>query len=259
MDILTGLTKTTNDDFPRPFKLLKDLSNQTIIDLGHLKSKTTLKRIKTYLSQALDLYVVHVVNSTWKVKAIHALLSNLTCWNCEKPDHDLRSCPEPCNQDWIDKAQASHRDNKKTGSQKPGGTGGGGSNYSHGKFGKSPACGEMVCHINDKPHAWCGTCGWTTTHSTKYHDEWNSNKSTFVLHNKHPLVLAKLNAKRGGQPKPKSKKSEGENKAHSGLSLAALDKHFSRMEVKASDPTQANMAQVRSDTSMVFLVPSSLF
>ncbi len=53
MDFLTGLTKATNDDFTRPFKLLKDLSNQTIIDFGHLKSKTTLKRIKTYLSQAL--------------------------------------------------------------------------------------------------------------------------------------------------------------------------------------------------------------
>ncbi len=40
MDILTSLTKAINDDFTRPFKLLKDLSNQTIIDLGHLKSKT---------------------------------------------------------------------------------------------------------------------------------------------------------------------------------------------------------------------------
>ena len=42
-DILTGLTKATNDDFTHPCKLLKDLSNQTIIDLGHLKSKTILE------------------------------------------------------------------------------------------------------------------------------------------------------------------------------------------------------------------------
>jgi hypothetical protein len=79
MDILTGLTKATTDDFTRPFKLLKDLSNQTIIDLVHLKSKTTLKRIKTNPSQAFDSYVVHDVNSMWKVKAIHTLPSNLTC------------------------------------------------------------------------------------------------------------------------------------------------------------------------------------
>ncbi len=50
MDILTGLTKSTNDDFTHPFKLLKDLSNQSIIILGHLKTKMTLKRIKTYLT-----------------------------------------------------------------------------------------------------------------------------------------------------------------------------------------------------------------
>ena len=56
-DILTGLTKATSDDFTHPFKLLEDLSNLSIIDLSHLKSKTTLERIKTYLSQALDSYV----------------------------------------------------------------------------------------------------------------------------------------------------------------------------------------------------------
>jgi hypothetical protein len=49
--------------------------------------------------QALDSYVVHVVNNTWKVKTVHALTGELTCWNCSKMGHDLRSCPEPCNQD----------------------------------------------------------------------------------------------------------------------------------------------------------------
>jgi hypothetical protein len=128
MDILTGLTKATNDNFTHPFKLLKDLSNQTIIDLGHLKMKTTLERIKTYLMQALDLYVVHVVSNTWKIKGVHALPGELTCWNCGKPGHDLRSCPEPQNQDRIDKARASHRINRKPGGQKTGGSGGGSSN-----------------------------------------------------------------------------------------------------------------------------------
>jgi hypothetical protein len=246
MDILTGLTKATNDDFTRPFKLLKDLSNQTIIDLGNLKSKTTLERIKTYLSQALDSYVVHVVNSTWKIKAIHAFTGELTCWNCGKPGHDLRSCPEPRNQDRIDKAKASFRENKKSGTSNSGGSGGGGSRYSRGKFGKPPARGETVRFINDKPHAWCGSCGWTTTHSTKYHDDWNVSKSTFVLHDKHPLTIAKQGSgKKGGaqqKPKSKSKKSEGDADTSGGLSLAALGEHFAKMETSASDPIQANMA-----------------
>jgi hypothetical protein len=118
-----------NDDFTCPFKLLKDLSNQTILDLGHLKSKMTLEHIKTYVSQALDSYVVHVVNSTWKIKAIHAFSSELTCWNCGKTGHDLRSCPEPCSQDCIDKGRASYYENKKPDASKSGGTRVGGSGY----------------------------------------------------------------------------------------------------------------------------------
>ena len=101
------MTKASNDDFTRPFKLLKDLSNQTIIDLGKLKTKTTLEHIKTYLTQALDSCVVHVVNNTWKVKGVHGVFEDITCWNCGKPGHDLRLCPEPRNQDRIDKARAA--------------------------------------------------------------------------------------------------------------------------------------------------------
>jgi hypothetical protein len=102
----------------------------------------------------------------------------------------------------------------------------------------------MVHLINDKPHLWCGTCGWTTIHSTKYHDDKNSNKGTFVLHDKHPLSIAKLDGKKCGQTKPKGKTAEGGGKSQTGLSLANLGDHFAKMEIKASDPTQTNMAQV---------------
>ncbi len=77
MDILTGLTKA--DNFTQSFKLLKGLSNQTIIHLGHPKSKTAFECIMTNLAQALDLYAMHVLNGTWKVKAIHASTGELTC------------------------------------------------------------------------------------------------------------------------------------------------------------------------------------
>ena len=49
---------------------------------------------------------------------------------------------------------------------------------------------------------------------------------------------------KGGQSKPKGKKPEGESKSSGGLSLAALGKHFAKMEIKASESTQANMAQI---------------
>ncbi len=46
MDILTGLTKATNDDFTRPFKLLKDLSNQSIINIEKVQISLPLRPIK---------------------------------------------------------------------------------------------------------------------------------------------------------------------------------------------------------------------
>ena len=98
-------------------------------------------------------------------------------------------------------------------------------------FGKPPACSETVRFINDKCNAWCGSCGWTTSHSTKSHDDWNANKSTFVLHDQHPpLTIAKQGSGKNGaqlKSKSKSKKSESDvNTKTSGLSLAALGEHF---------------------------------
>jgi hypothetical protein len=46
------------------------------------------------------------------------------------------------------------------------------------------------------------------------------------------------------QTKSKSKKPENDNNTSGGLSLAALAEHFAKMETSASDPTQANMAQL---------------
>ena len=91
-------------------------------------------------------------------------------------------------------------------------------------------------------------CGWTTSHSTKSHDNWNANKSTFVLHDQHPLTIAKKGSgKNGAQLKSKSKSKKSKSAVDtktSGLSLAALGEHFAKMETSASDPTQANMAQL---------------
>jgi hypothetical protein len=58
------------------------------------------------------------------------------------------------------------------------------------------------------------------------------------------LSLAKLDGKKTGLSKTKGKPSEGGVKPQAGLSLTALGDHFAKMEMEASDPTQANMAQV---------------
>jgi hypothetical protein len=84
--------------------------------------------------QTLDSYMIPVVNNTWRVKGVHGVFGDITCWNCGKPGHDLCLCPEPRNQDCIDKARAAFRKSKNSQNLKPGGTGGGGSEYTQGKL-----------------------------------------------------------------------------------------------------------------------------
>ena len=50
--------------------------------------------------------------------------------------------------------------------------------------------------------------------------------------------------KKDAQTKSKPKKPEIDGNTSGGLSLAALAEHFAKMETSASDPTQANMAQL---------------
>jgi hypothetical protein len=65
-----------------------------------------------------------------------------------------------------------------------------------------------------------------------------------MLHDKHPLTISKKGSqKKGSQPKsPKKPGTEGTTGG--GLILAALSKHFAKLETSATDPTQANMAQL---------------
>jgi hypothetical protein len=66
-----------------------------------------------------------------------------------------------------------------------------------------------------------------------------------MLHDKHPLTIAKKGSqKKGGQPKSSPKKPETEDATGGGLSLAALSEHFAKLETSATNPTQANMAQL---------------
>ena len=60
--------------------------------------------------------------------------------------------------------------------------------------------------VNGVPHAQCKTCGWNTTHSTKYHNAAINGGSAFKLADEcpdHPLVKLQRSAQPGtGQAVP---------------------------------------------------------
>jgi hypothetical protein len=62
---------------------------------------------------------------------------------------------------------------------------------------------------------------------------------------KHPLVIAKNEGKKSRGTVGKATRTRPDADAKSpGLSMAAISKHFLKIETMASDPTQAQMAQL---------------
>jgi hypothetical protein len=113
-DILECLTKATNKNFIGKFFILQKVSNKSTLDIGGVKNKTTFDRIKIYRTQALDSYIVHIVDRTWTVKRVHGLIGEVICWNCSKGGHAVNKCPQPLNKERIEKARGKFNKKKST-------------------------------------------------------------------------------------------------------------------------------------------------
>ena len=103
------------------------------------------------------------------------------CWNCGDKNYNVRDCPKPKDQARIKKSEkawekkvkearnqgAGNSSNTNAGKKKSstGGPGPGQCNRKHWQ-----ACG--LAWMNGSIHMKCKTCGWNTTHSTKYHNAW---------------------------------------------------------------------------------------
>ena len=116
--MLDVLSKASHDEFAKTFVNLKNLTNQTLISVRSLKSKTVLDKILLYLMEADDLYIVYMINRTWKYK--HATLhctkgEDVTCWNCSKLGHLVCECKEPHDKARINKSLEQYHEKKKDG------------------------------------------------------------------------------------------------------------------------------------------------
>ncbi len=213
-DILDGLSKASHDEFAKTFANLKNLTNQTLISVGSLKNKSVLEKILLYLTQADDLYIVYTINGTWKYKhatSYYTKGEDVICWNCGKPGHSVRECKEPRNQDKIDKSLEQYREKKKKGWDNNRNTGSGGR----------------------------GNGGYARKSFSKSKEGESSSKSKEGESAHH---VSKQKKK-----KEKEKKTVATGATPTTLGLAQLGAHFSNMVTTATDPNQANMAQMIAD------------
>jgi len=200
IDVLTGLTKCSTEEFQDLFKHILNEERRVLLTqrVGSSSGQATLERIKSILDQAIDLYNTLCLGSKWHN---HRHSRAAACWNCGGDDHGLGDCKKPKDEKVIAENRRKFYDKRGSGKSSDKGRGHGsdhkhGGSYSRSKWGAPKDGGVNV--VDGCVKAYCKKCGWNTTHSTKYHTRWEKNPSTFVLPDTHPLSQALV--KQGKKP-----------------------------------------------------------
>jgi len=262
VDVLTGLTLCSVDSFKKLFEsYLQDVQKEYLLStFGRISNKDTLSQVMFYLNNAAIYYRNLNMSEAWAVGDSHGRLTNMideakgpsggsggsrgTCWNCGKPNCNVRICPEPKNEQRIAEnmrkffeEKEQNRGSRRSGGNNNNNTGSGtGGNYERSKW-SPPGKGQPSIQFFDgQPHAYCsrqashgGTCGWNTTHSTKYHGQALANPSSFDIYTVCPnndLALAKAKMDAAGHvDAPSESPSSGTS-----FNKATIQERFSRLK-----------------------------
>ena len=154
----------------------------------------------------------------------------------------MPQCREPKDQDRINKnkrAQSQNQNNDSIQSQQQNQSGSG---YKRGKFGK-PTDGRGIRYIKGRLHCACNKCGWNLSHSTKFHDQWENNKSNFRLPDSHPYSKA-LGQSSGPKTNNNSTLSPNNsaNANQASVNLQTLAERCAKLETETSDASIAAVA-----------------
>ena len=211
-DICIGLTIVNNTRFKELFKSLavkSDVGEPVLPELE--KYATPMESIEAVLTKAVGLHDKLCKAGKWNqaVKggrggdgsahsANTANANDNACWNCGDKNCRVGKCKKPKNQARIDEAKKKWEEKRKNNNNNGGKKGDGNprQNTNSGKKGDAQYQRKVwessgLAMINGQLMCKCKQCGFNVTHSTKYHDEWERNKSSFRLPNTHPLKVEK--------------------------------------------------------------------
>ena len=117
--------------------------------------------------------------------------------------------------------------------------------YSRGHFGK-PEGGNGVKVVRGEAYCACRACGWNKTHSSKYHQQWLSDKSNFALPAEHPFSKKLVELGKDPSPAPPAAPA-ATNPSDVKTVLSGMTAHFDAMEVNTSDPDASKLAAAIRD------------
>jgi hypothetical protein len=142
------------------------------------------------------------VSKEWNIPQKHCIDA---CFNCGDPDHGVPKCPKPNDQSRIDRAKSKFsrsgggsgghgdrggrdaRDGHGNGRGSGRGRGDGINTNSHGKWKSNAKAVNAVttsCGVRKHKGKWsmmCKSCGWNTTHTTRFHDSYVKDPASYSL------------------------------------------------------------------------------
>jgi hypothetical protein len=201
-DILKGLTVCSVQVFKDVFQ--HQANEERINALRHIHGSGTrpIERVKQILQEANDLYDSLSTSNQWVGYKSGRVSS---CWNCGGP-HGVGKCTKPKDEQRIaDNRRKFNEEKARRGDAPPDDKAKSNSGYQR-KPWKPPDTTNSTMGIANFNGDWmmkCNRgCGWNYTHTTKFHNKWKSNPSTFALPGTHPYHLKTSVSGGGGGVKP---------------------------------------------------------
>ena len=263
-DVLTGLTICGNARFKEMFQFLKQSA-----DLGHLNvletitpTSTPMEKIEAILDKAVETYDMLCIAGTYlpntpKGGRLNSIVKAVSeCWNCGEKGHGVGKCPHPKDQAKIAKNKKAWEESKSSrGGNSNSGKGRGkkGGNASDAESQRKLWEANNLHFVNGVLMASCKTCGLNTTHTTKTHDEWTANPTSFKLPSTHLYTkeCAKLGQRQqssNSPPPPSSGPTPSDSASGSASSMVSfersvLESKLTNYERTSTDPNASSVSE----------------
>eukprot|EP00956_Cyclotella_meneghiniana_P015031 scaffold22790_cov42-Cyclotella_meneghiniana.AAC.3 len=277
IDVLTGLCICSNAKFKGIFTHLLSNAELDCLDLvlptiPH--NPTPLETLEAVLQKAYDMYDTLNIAGLWikvsnRTSALNTIVVRRKCWNCGEEGHAVSDCTKPKDEATIKKNRDEFMRTRQSNNNSGGGRGrGNGAGRGNGG-GRGRGGGRGNSDPDYQRKAWetqgikvdsdgvlkvhCRVCGLNTTHSSRYHNAWASNPSTFRLPDNNVYVKACQSITRNlpkppptnPPPTPPPSQPPGQNPSGQTGSLVldrdSLESKMSQYERTSTDPNASSI------------------